>query len=70
MQFSYSDEQAMLLESVERFGAQHFPPGERHRLIREGRSGEEAAWAQWPSLAGCCFPSPRTLAGLAAGLSS
>jgi pimeloyl-CoA dehydrogenase len=68
MQFSYSDEQAMLLESVERFGAQHFPPGERHRLIREGRSGEEAAWRAMAELGWLLLPIPEDAGGLGGGI--
>ncbi len=68
MQFSYSDEQAMLLESVARFGAQHFPPSERHRLIQQGRSGEEAAWAAMAELGWLLLPIPEDAGGLGGGI--
>jgi pimeloyl-CoA dehydrogenase len=68
MQFSYSEEQAMLLESVDRFGAQHLPPGERHRLIQQGRSGEEAAWAAMAELGWLLLPIPEDSGGLGGGI--
>lgn len=68
MRFSYSDEQAMLLESVDRFGGQHFPPAERHRLIQQGRPGEEAAWAAMADLGWLLLPISEDCGGLGGGI--
>jgi alkylation response protein AidB-like acyl-CoA dehydrogenase len=68
MRFTYSDEQAMLLESVDRFGAEHFPPAERHRLIQQGRSGEAAAWALMAELGWLLLPIAEDCGGLGGGI--
>lgn len=68
MRFTYSDEQAMLLESIARFGAEHFPPAERHRLIRQGRSGEAAAWALMAELGWLMLPIAEDCGGLGGGI--
>jgi pimeloyl-CoA dehydrogenase len=68
MRFTYSDEQAMLLDSVLRFGQEHFPPTERHRLIQQGRSGEAAAWAKMAELGWLLLPIAEQCGGLGGGI--
>ncbi|WP_017672748.1 acyl-CoA dehydrogenase [Blastomonas sp. AAP53] len=68
MRFTYSDEQAMLLDSVLRFGQEHFPPTERHRLIQQGRSGEAASWAKMAELGWLLLPIAEECGGLGGGI--
>lgn len=68
MRFTYSDEQAMLLDSVHRFGMEHFPPTDRHRLIQQGRAGELKSWAKMAELGWLLLPIAEDCGGLGGGI--
>lgn len=68
MRFTYSDEQAMLLDSVDRFGAEQFPPADRHHLVQQGRSAETAKWAMMAELGWLLLPIPEECGGLGGGV--
>lgn len=64
MRLAYNDEQDMLLETVHRFGSEHYPPNDRHGLIRRGRAGEAAGWSKMAELGWLLLPIMAECGGL------
>jgi pimeloyl-CoA dehydrogenase len=50
MDFEQSDEQVMIGDSVDRFGARHYPPSQRLRLLAAGPDATAARWREMGEL--------------------
>lgn len=56
MNFTYNDEQAMLRESVDRFGAERWNVAERLERLAEGSAGTRRRWAEMAELGWLMLP--------------
>jgi alkylation response protein AidB-like acyl-CoA dehydrogenase len=65
MDFEPSDDQAMLAESVDRFGREEWPLAERHRLLRQsGADGASKLWEKMANLGWLMLPFAEEQGGL------
>ena len=67
MDFLYSDEQAMLRESVDRFGRAEWPASRRREILAEGADGVRRRWRQMAGLGWLMLPFPEAQGGLGGG---
>ena len=68
MDFLYSDEQRMLLESADRFGLDNFPATDRLKLLAEGEAGVRRTWSMMAELGWLMLPIAEEQGGLGGGL--
>jgi len=62
--FDWTDEQRMLRESVERFGAQHYLPGARRSLLAHGVAGSRMRWKMMAEFGWLALALPDARGGL------
>jgi len=62
--FDWTDEQRMLRESVERFGAQHYLPGARRGLLAHGVPGSRMRWKMMAEFGWLALALPDARGGL------
>ena len=64
MHFNLSEEQLMLRESLDRFGAEHYSPAERKNLLAEGSTGSRRRWKLMAEIGWLGLPLPHSCGGL------
>ena len=67
MNFLYSDEQAMLRDSVERFGRDEWPSARRLAILAEGPDAARRRWRQMAELGWLLLPIAEASGGLGGG---
>lgn len=67
MQFAFNDEQQMLRDSVERFGAEEWSTADRLKRLAEGADGNARRWAQMAELGWLMLPIAEDDGGLGGG---
>lgn len=67
MDFSYSDEQQMLRDSVDRYGAEHWDPADRLKILAAGPEDARRRWAEMAELGWLMLPIAEADGGLGGG---
>jgi alkylation response protein AidB-like acyl-CoA dehydrogenase len=64
MDFQYSDEQQLLRESVNKYGADTWPAANRHKYLNEGTAWRKSRWAELAEMGWLMLPIPEAQGGL------
>lgn len=64
MNFELTDEQLMLSDSVDRFGAEHYVAADRLRLLTQGAAARRARWKMMAEFGWLALPIPEAHGGL------
>lgn len=68
MDFNYTDEQRMLLDSANRFGLEHFAVADRLKLLEQGEARFAQIWGMMAELGWLMLPIAEDCGGLGGGL--